>query len=58
MVLTQRVQSREDVRGRDQFPYHYGSYATDVIDDDEREELEFPYHYGSYATQIPGRVLL
>ena len=33
------------------FPYHYGSYATDV--DKSREKvlaMAFPYHYGSYAT--------
>jgi len=39
--------------GDPMFPYHYGSYATEVDKNGGFGVLVFPYHYGSYATNLP-----
>jgi len=39
-------------RGYDEFPYHYGSYATSIQNNITDVVQTFPYHYGSYATLL------
>ncbi len=33
-----------------EFPYHYGSHATQTLPNGVRVLSRFPYHYGSHAT--------
>jgi len=50
MVLTQRTGEPPASPDYNQFPYHYGSHATEDMIHKYESNLAFPYHYGSHAT--------
>ena len=56
MVLTQPAHIWARYWPREQFPYHYGSHATEIETQICRKIFTFPYHYGSHATKASGRI--